>query len=246
MKVRGIDLSSFLKKDLLFYQKEDGFRFGTDTFLLSSFVKLHPNERVIDLGTGCGVIPILLAKKYRDVQFTGIDVLEENVRISRKNAELNGVSDRFRVELLNVKHVSRKFKSESFDVVITNPPFIEVERGKINPKNEKAIAKHEILAKLEDFIKAAGYLLRFRGRFYMVCHVSRFIDTVCYCRDNNLEPKLIQFVHPRKGESASLFLVEARKGSGKGIEITFPITLFEGNEFSKELKEKYDHFFEDK
>jgi len=244
--MRGTDLSSFLKNDLLFYQKKNGFRFGTDTFLLSSFVKLHHGERVIDLGTGCGIIPILLAKKYENAHFVGVDVVEESIQLSRENAKLNGVDDRFQAVLLNVKDVDKHFKPESFDVVITNPPFIEVERGKLNPKNEKAIAKHEILAKLKDFIRAANYLLKFRGRFYMICHTSRFTDTIHFCRNFNIEPKLLQFIHPRKGESASLFLLEARKGGGKGLEVLFPMVLFKNGNYSDELKERYENFFNDK
>ncbi len=241
--MKGFDLSSFLRKDILFIQSRKGFRFGTDSFLLADFVKLNRGESAIDLGTGCGVIPVLLIKKYPDVRFIGIDVVEENVEISNRNARINGVEGRFRAELLNVRNVKGRFEPESFDVVITNPPFIEVDRGKVNVESEKAVAKHEILAKLEDFIGAASYLLRFRGRFYMVCHVSRFIDTVTLLRKFRIEPKTLQFIHPRRDERASLFLIEGRKGGGKGIEVLFPLVLYENGEYTQELKRRYETFF---
>ena len=122
------DISTFLNKQTRFIQRKDGFRFGTDTFLLVDFVKLKGSEKIIDLGTGCGVIPVLLLKKYSKVNAYAIDVLEENIEISEKNAEINGVSERFSALHLNVKEVKKIFKSGEFDVVITNPPFIEAGR----------------------------------------------------------------------------------------------------------------------
>ena len=118
------DLSSFLNEKTWFYQKKDGFRFGTDTFLLADFVRLKGNEYIADLGTGCGVIPILLLKKYKDVKALAIDVLAENVELTKENARLNSVEDRLEVRLLNVKDVRGEVKGGIFDVVVSNPPFI--------------------------------------------------------------------------------------------------------------------------
>ena len=239
------DVSTFLIEQTCFIQRKDGFRFGTDTFLLADFVKLKGSERIIDLGTGCGVIPILLLKKYLRIKAYAIDVLEENIEISEKNAEINGVSERFSALHLNVKEVKKIFKSGEFDVVITNPPFIEAGRGNIAEKNHRAIARQEITAKLEDFIEAASYLLKNKGRFYILLPVQRFVDAISLMREKKLEPKRLRFIHPEPGKDANLFLLEGRKNSGKGIVVESPLVVYKDAKkriYTEEVDKKYSSF----
>jgi len=239
------DLSTFLNEKCRFYQHKEGFRFGTDTFLLADFVRVKGRERLIDLGTGCGVIPILLLLKYGELSAVGIDVAPENVELAKKNAEINAVEDRFSVFRLNVKDVKEKFKPQSFDVVVTNPPFIEVGRGSVSKGDLRALARQEIEGKLEDFVKAASYLLKNRGRFYILLPVHRFTDAVYLMREKKLEPKRLRFLYPCFGREANLFLLEGIKGGGKGLVVEPPLVIYKDchkREYTEEVESKYQGF----
>lgn len=240
-----VDLSTFLSDRCRFYQFKEGFRFGTDTFLLTDFVRVKGRERLIDLGTGCGVIPILLLLKYPKLTAVGVDVLPENIELSLKNAEINGVLDRFCAVTLNVKDVKSRFKPSSFDVVVSNPPFIEVGTGDVPEGKLKAYARQEISATLSDFVDAARYLLKNRGRFYLLLPVHRFVDAVYLLRDRKLEPKRLRFIYPCPGKSANLFLLEAVKGGGKGITVESPLVVYKdcsSRVYTEEVEEKYANF----
>ncbi len=239
------DLSPFLNEKTLFYQKKDGFRFGTDTFLLADFIRVKGKEKVIDLGTGCGVIPILLLKKYPRLKAVGIDILEENVKLSLKNAEINRVGLRFRAVRANVKDIKSFFKPQSFDIAVSNPPFIETNRGSVSSKSHRAIARQEIAATLEDFIAAAQYLLRNKGKFYLLLPVHRFADSIELLRKYRLEPKRLRFIHPEEGKNANLFLLESVKSGGKGLEVEFPLIVYKDAKnkvYTKEVEKKYKEF----
>ncbi len=240
-----IDLSSFLGGKCKFYQFKEGFRFGTDTFLLADFVRVKGRDRLIDLGTGCGVIPILLLLKYPSLTAVGIDVLEGNVELARRNAQINGVADRFEALLLNVKEVKRAFPSGSFDLVVSNPPFIEVGRGSVSKGSYRSVARQELLATLEAFVKAASYLLKNRGRFYLLLPTVRFVDGICLCRKYSLEPKRLRFIHPEEDKEANLFLLECLKGGGKGITVEPPLTVYRDAKervYTREVEDKYSGF----
>ncbi|WP_456436002.1 tRNA1(Val) (adenine(37)-N6)-methyltransferase [Thermovibrio ammonificans] len=240
------DLSTFLDNRCRFYQRTDGFRFGTDTFLLTDFVKLKGKERLADLGTGCGVIPILLLLKHPKVEAVGIDVLEENVKLALKNAELNKVAERFQAVTLNVTQVREHFRPSSFDVVVSNPPFIEVGRGSTSTRSmHRAVARQELKAKLEDFIKAASYLLKDRGRFFLLLPTVRFTDAVELLRANRLEPKRLRFIYPEPSAQANLFLLESVKGGGKGVVVEPPLVVYKDakvRKYTEEVAAKYRDF----
>lgn len=239
------DVSTFLNEKVLFYQRRDGFRFGTDTFFLTDFVRIKGDKSLVDLGTGCGVIPILLLLKHPLLKAVGIDVLEENVLLARRNAEVNGVADRFSALCLNVKEVKEHFKAGRFDVAVSNPPFIEVERGGISLEKHRAVARQEITAKLEDFIRAASYLLKFKGRFYLLLPTVRFVDSIELLRRYRLEPKRLRFIQPERNREANLFLVEAVKGGGKGLAVEPPLVVYEDARrqiYTPEVEEKYASF----
>ncbi|WP_456456090.1 tRNA1(Val) (adenine(37)-N6)-methyltransferase [Thermovibrio sp.] len=239
------DLSTFLNNKVKFYQLKEGFRFGTDTFLLTTFVKVKGRQKLIDLGTGCGVIPILLLLKHRDLQGAGIDIVKENVETARLNAELNKVSDRFKVFHLDVKRVKELFKAQEFDIVVSNPPFIEKGRGSLAKGDYRQTARQETTATLEDFIKAAKYLLKNKGRFYLLLPTSRFVDAVSLLREKGLEPKRLRFIYPERNKRANLFLIESVKGGGKGIEVLPPLVVYENSKerkYTEEVEGLYNNF----
>ena len=245
MDSEKVDLSTFLNEKCRFYQFKKGFRFGTDTFLLTDFVKLKGSEKIVDLGTGCGVIPILLLLKYKKASAVGIDVAAENVKIAKENAKINRVEDRFKVLELNVKDVKKAFRPQSFDVAVTNPPFIEFGKGSVSKDNLRALARQEITAKLEDFISAAEYLLKNKGRFYLLLPVHRFTDAIFIMRKKKLEPKRLRFLYPCFGREANLFLLEGVKGGGKGIVVEPPLVIYKdckNREYTEEVAAKYEGF----
>ena len=242
---REVDLSTFLNERCRFYQFKKGFRFGTDTFLLTDFVKIKGGEKLIDLGTGCGVIPILLLLKYPRLTAVGVDILKENVEIALKNAEINGVSDRFSAVGLNVKEVKRYFRPSSFDVAVSNPPFIEKGRGDTAGNTLRAYARQEVAANLEDFIEAARYLLKNRGRFYLLLPVQRFTDAIYLLREKRLEPKRLRFIYPCPEREANLFLLESVKGGGKGLFVEPPLIVYRDchtRVYTEEVDRKYRSF----
>ncbi|MEO2083372.1 MAG: methyltransferase, partial [Desulfurobacteriaceae bacterium] len=168
-----------------------------------------------------------------------------NVLLAEKNAEINGVSDRFKAVHLNVKDVKSAFYPGEFDIAVSNPPFIEVGRGTVSRGSHRAVARQELLATLEDFIKAASYLLKNRGRFYLLLPTVRFVDGICLCRRYALEPKRLRFIYPQADREANLFLLECLKGGGKGIIIEPPLVVYRDSRqrvYTDEVERKYETF----
>ena len=241
-------LTNFLNGKVRFYQKSDGFRFGTDSFLLADFASLKGSEIFADLGTGCGVIAILLLKKYPKAKGIGIDIVKENSKIAVKNAKLNGVSERFLSINANVREIFSFLKPERVEVVVMNPPFIEVDKGKISKVPERAIARQEITATLEDFIKASRYLLKNKGRLFVLLPLQRFVDFVVLSRSYSIEPKRLRFVYPSFGKNANLFLAEAVKNGGKGLTVEPPLVVYQDpykKIYTEEVALKYERFLQD-
>ncbi len=242
-----LDRSTFLDKKLTFYQAVNGFRFGTDSFLLADFARLKDGEKFVELGVGCGVITILLLKKYPNCSAVGIDVLEENVKISELNARENEVKDRLTLLRLNVKDVKSYLPPSQFDAVITNPPFIKNSGGLQSPNKLKAVARHEIEASFKDFVEAAGYLLKPKGRLYLLFPTFRLTDALCECRFKGIEPKEIAFIHPSLEEEPHLFLLKAVKGAKGGLRVRKPVVVYISEtvrKYTDEMEERYKRFFE--
>jgi len=220
-------LDLFLDGRLQIIQKKKGYRFSVDTFLLSQFVRIRKNERVIDLGTGCGILPLLLSQNAKANSFVGVEIQRGLVECAEKNVILNHLEDRVSILKQDFRELKTIFPQGSFDVVLSNPPYREYQTGRINPSMDKAIARHEIKGKLEDLISIASYLLPPKGRCYLIFPALRTVDLFVALRKGNLEPKRIQFVHPRMGEEAKFILVESFKASGVELKIMSPLILEE-------------------
>jgi tRNA1(Val) A37 N6-methylase TrmN6 len=239
------DVSSFLGGRLRFYQKKGGFRFGTDSFLFADFIRLKGAERFADLGTGCGVISILLLARHGNARAVGIDILHENSRLAVENAKLNGVSEQFCAVTANVKDLPALFKGGSFDVVLTNPPFVEAGKGGVSKNLHRAVARQELTATLEDFVRAGSHLLKSGGRFFVLLPPYRFTDAVVHMRSYRLEPKRLRFVHPEAKRRATLFMVEAVKDGRKGVVVEPPLVVYSDASrriYTEEVARKYEEF----
>lgn len=218
-------LSTFLGGRLQILQGKKGYRFSVDALLLGQFARIHRNERVIDLGTGCGIIPLLLAQTTEARSFVGIEVQSRLSSIARRNVILNRLQDRITIHHRDFRQIKHLFPPGSFDVVLSNPPYRRHRTGRLNPSMEKAIARHEIRGTLGELISAMAYLLPPKGRCYMIYPASRAVDLLVSLRGNSLEPKQLQWIYPRREEEASFILAESIKDSGIELKVMPPLVI---------------------
>jgi tRNA1Val (adenine37-N6)-methyltransferase len=212
---------------LKLYQPVRGYRFSVDSLLLAGFARGRCAGFVADLGAGCGVLPLLLARRDGVVHVTAVEIQQELADLVRRNSELNGCSGKISVLCGDVRAIKKVALPESFDAVVTNPPFYPVASGRINPLAQKAAARHEVHGGLDDFIAAGAYLLKRGGRCMAVYSAARLADLLVGLRKKSLEPKTLQFVHARSNEPAAMVLAEAVKGAGAEMKIEPPLVLYE-------------------
>jgi tRNA1Val (adenine37-N6)-methyltransferase len=222
-------LEPFLDGKLQVLQKKKGYRFSVDSILLSRFVRIRKNERVIDLGTGCGILPLLLSYTTKARSFVGVEIQEGLAACAQKNVVLNHLDTRISILSLDFRELKGAFPPGAFDVVLSNPPYRKQQSGRINPSVEKAVARHEIKGTLQDLISAASYLLPPKGRCYLVFPAVRTVDLLVALRGGKLEPKRLQFVHPRRGAEAKFVLTESIKTRGVELKIMNPFILHESD-----------------
>ena len=218
-------LDSFLNGALQILQKKKGYRFSIDALLLSQFIRIRKNEKAIDLGTGCGILPLLLSKTTKAHSFVGVEIQKELANLAGRNVALNGLEERITILRRDFKRLREIFLPGSFDVVISNPPYRKYLTGRVNPSLEKAIARHEIKGTIEDLTRIASYLLPAKGRCYLIYSSSRAIDLLTALRHHRLEPKRLQLVHPQTGEPAKFILAESVKTSGVELKVMAPLIL---------------------
>lgn len=216
------------------------FCFGIDAVLLSGFAKANKDEVVLDMGTGTGVIPILMEAKTQCSQFVGIDIQPESVDMAKRSVKLNELEDSVFIQEADIKGLSNVFKNGSFDVVTCNPPYMNSGGGMVNEYSPKAIARHEILCNLEDVMIAASSMLRFAGRFYMVHRPGRLVDIFNLSRKHGLEAKTMRMVHPYADKEPNMVLLEFTKGGKPLLKVEPPLIVYLMNgEYTKELLDIY-------
>jgi tRNA1Val (adenine37-N6)-methyltransferase len=202
-------------------QSRNGYRFSIDAIFLSGFVTAREEDVVVDLGTGCGIIPlILLTKRTINIAF-GLEIQDELAVQAARNARLNGFEARMKVVMGDLKRLP--FHENSADVVICNPPYRKITSGRLNPDLRKAIARHEVLASLDDILGAANRLLRPKGRFATIYPCARLADILCRLSRFNLEAKRLQIIYPSLQSEAKLALIEACSGGRRGLVIEPPL-----------------------
>jgi len=213
-------------KGLKIIQASDKYRFSVDSILLLDFIRLKNYEKIIDLGTGSGIIPLLLFDKKKGLSICGIEIQEDLADMARRSVELNKLQNNITIIQEDFRNLKNIFKNQQFDVVVSNPPYIPVGQGKINPSSSKAIARHEIKGDLEDIISVSNYLLKNKGRIYIIYRSAKLIKLVITLKKYNIEPKVIKFIHPRLGENANLVLLEGIKSGKEELKIENPIFLY--------------------
>lgn len=218
------------------YQSRVGYRFSLDALLLAHFVGIKGQAKIIDLGTGSGVIPLVLAYLHPTAKVTGVELQAAMVERARRNVELNERQGHIRVIGGDVRAVGQIGAAASFDVVVCNPPYRKPGTGRISPNDEKQIARHETRGNLADFLGAGSFLLRTKGRLAIVYPAGRSVDLLAAMRKARIEPKRLRMVHSFPGVEASLVLVEGVKGGRSGIEISAPLVIYrQGKEYTEEV-----------
>jgi len=231
-------------RDIQIYQSRKGYRFSIDALLLYAFVDLPVVKRTADLGSGSGIVGILLAKKYPRSQVTLLELQENLVNLAMKNVKQNHLEERVTVVECDIRKLSERGTTDrilsgaSFDLVVSNPPFRKPKTGLISPEGEKAIARHELKLGLPELVSAARFLLRARGRFFLVYHPSRLAELIEILKKNRMEIKRLRFVHSHAASEAKMVLVEAVKDGRTGIKVETPMYIYrhEGD-YTEEVRE---------
>lgn len=223
-------------------QNSNGFCFGMDAVLLSGFARVKPGEQVLDLGTGTGIIPILLEAKTEGKHFTGLEIQPVSADMARRSVELNDLSQKISIVEGDIKEAASIFGRASFDVVTSNPPYMTGNHGLVNPDQPKAIARHEVLCTLEDVVKSAAGLLREGGRFYMVHRPFRLAEIMNVMVKYRLEPKRMKLVYPFVDREPNMVLLEGAKGGNSRITVEKPLIVYkEPGVYTDEIYDIYGY-----
>lgn len=229
-------LDRLLGGRIALYQSRAGYRFSLDALLLAHFVKLKPGENIIDLGTGSGVIPLMLAELYPAVTVTGVEIQPAMVERARRNVKLNGREAQIRVVRGDVRAPGDLGAAQSFDVAVCNPPYRKPASGRLSDGDEKRVARHEVQGKLADFVHAGSVLLKAKGRLAVVYLADRCVDLLAEMRREGIEPKRLRMVHSFFGAKASLVLAEGVKGGRSGMQILPPLVVYRrGKQYTDEV-----------
>lgn len=223
-------------------QRTDGFCFGMDAVLLSGFAMVKKGERALDLGTGTGIIPILLEAKTEGDHFSALEIQREVADMARRSVSLNGLEEKIQIVEGDIREASQIFGAASFDVVTSNPPYMNDAHGLKNPDLPKAIARHEVLCTLDDVAREASRVLKTGGRFYMVHRPHRLAEIITVLRGYKLEPKRMKMVHPFADRDANMVLIEAVKGGGVFLKMEAPVIVFkEPGVYADEIRDVYGY-----
>lgn len=208
-------------------QSPDRFCFGVDAVLLSDFVKVKENETVLDMGTGTGIIPILLTAKTKGKHFTGLEIQKESAQMARRSVAHNHLEDKIDIVTGDIKEAAQIFKPAFFDVITVNPPYMVYQHGLQNPKDAIAIARHEVLCTLDDILRESMKLMQDKGRFYMIHRPFRLTEIMVKMNQYKIEPKRIQFVHPYIHKEPTMVLIEGVRGAKSRVRIEPPIVMYQ-------------------
>ena len=223
-------------------QDPERFCFGMDAVLLSGFAGAPEGGRVLDLGTGTGIIPILMSAKTGASELIGLEIQEQSADMATRSVILNDLQDRVKIVQGDIKEAGQIFDAASFDVVTSNPPYMIGGHGLKNPEGPKAIARHEVLCDLEDVVKAAARLLKSGGKFYMVHRPFRLSEIMVVMHEYKLEPKRMQLVYPYADKEPTMVLIEGARGGRPRLTVEKPLIIYESpGKYTREIYDIYGY-----
>lgn len=218
------------------------FCFGMDAVLLSGFARARQGERVLDLGTGTGIIPILMEAKTKASHLSGLEIQPDSADMARRSVRMNGLEKKIEIITGDIKEAESLFGAASFDVVTSNPPYMTENHGLMNPDAPKAIARHEIMCTLEDVICQSSKLLKPGGNFFMVHRPFRLVDIFVLLRQYKLEPKRMKLVYPFVDKEPNMVLIEANRGGKARMTVEKPLIVYkEPGVYTEEIYDIYGY-----
>lgn len=227
-------------KGLKIIQNTKGFCFGMDAVLLANFCDIKDNSEVVDLGTGTGIIPLLLWAKNKVKKIYGVEIQKEVAEMAKRSIFMNELDEFIEIVNIDLKEAPEILGINKYDVVTSNPPYMISGNGAINLEDKKAISRHEIMCTLEDVIRVSSRLLKHNGRFFMVHRPHRIVDILCLLRKYKLEPKELRFVHPKVGDRPNLILIKSIKASKPELKFLKPLYVYnEDGSYTDEIYEIY-------
>ncbi len=237
---RNERLDDLQREGLKIIQNTEGFCFGIDAVLLSDFCDIKKNSYVVDLGTGTGIIPLLIWAKNDIDKVYGIEIQNEVAEMARRTMKINGLENNIEIKEIDLKEAPDILGVNKFDAVTSNPPYMNYGGGIVNPEDKKAISRHEITCTLEDVIKSASRLLKHHGRFFMVHRPHRIVDILCLLRQYKLEPKSIRFVHPQLHSKPNMVLIKSVKAAKPELKFQNPLYVYkEDGTYTDEILKIY-------
>lgn len=208
-------------------QDPNKFCFVVDAVFLSDFVRVKPGETVLDMGTGNGIIPVLLSAKTQGKKFTGLEIQPDTAEMARRSVRLNHLEERIEIVTGDIKEAAEIFKPAFFDVITTNPPYMPAEHGLRNPDSARAIARHEVMCSLDDILRESMRLLQDKGRFYMIHRPFRLTEIMIKMNQYKIEPKRIQFIYPYIDKEPAMVLIEGVRGARSRVTVEPPIIIYD-------------------
>ncbi len=220
------------------FQATNGYRFSIDPILLSNFVHTKNGDTVVDLGTGVGVIPLLLAHLNCTINAVGVELQSTLAERAIRNIDLNSMQERVRVISADIRSIRDFMPTSSVDMVVSNPPYRRPGSGRIAPDDERATARHELAGGLFDFVESAKWLLKNGGRFAVIYLAERLPELIMSMSVAGIEPKRLRLVHAHHGTNAKMVLLEGRKGGNPGIQIAPPLYIYRGSGSSRDYTDE--------
>lgn len=218
-------------------QEKDGYRFSIDAVLLSCFADTYKKSTILDLGAGCGIMPLILATLNSHAKIFGVEIQESLARLAQKNIEINNFGSRITIFHQDLKNLPIPEIPAKVDMVVSNPPYRKMGSGRVNPDSQKAVARHEIKANISDVASCAAKMLDKGGCFALIYPATRLAGLICELQKNNLEPKRLRMVHSNRNSPAMLALVEAVKGAGSQLIVEPVLYIYDRNgEYTSTVK----------
>lgn len=240
MILKNERLDELHRKGYKIIQDPNRFCFGMDAVLLSAFARVKKDERVLDIGTGTGIIPILMEARYGGEKYIGIEIQEDVADMAARSVKYNNLEDKIIIDNADIKDALKMYGSGNFDVITTNPPYMTVDKGLVNPNDTKALSRHELSVTLEDIVRISSQILKNKGRFYMIHRPARLVEIMNVMRKYNLEIKRIRMVHPYINKEANMVLIEALHDGKPFLKVEEPLIVYEKNgEYTREVMDIY-------